>query len=91
MSTDHSNELLANIDRIHTTELGYYRIQKNIGPDCVDVIKWCKEFIADKKCEVIKNGKNWYASNNCITITINAQSFTIITAHTMKPNIRVTE
>ena len=48
-----------------------------------NVVNWCKNKIknADK---IIKNGKNWYVYNgNCI-ITINANSYTIITAKYVK-------
>jgi intein-encoded DNA endonuclease-like protein len=74
------NDLLVNIDKIHTTELGIVRIKKNLELKTNDVINWCKRKIknADK---IIKNGKNWYVYIGDNVITINAKSYTIITAH----------
>lgn len=34
--------LLDNIDRIHTTEMGIGRIQRNLKLDTVDVVEYCK-------------------------------------------------
>ena len=73
-------ELIKNINKINTTELGIIRIKNNLGLDTNDVVNWCKSKIkiADS---IIKKGKNWYVNNGNITITINANSYTIITAH----------
>ena len=38
-------ELLKNIDKIHTTELGEIRIIKNISLEIEDVVNWCKDKI----------------------------------------------
>jgi len=38
-----SNELLANLDKIHTTELGIVRIKRNLSLDTDDIVLWCKE------------------------------------------------
>jgi len=77
-----NNDLLKNLDKIHTTELGVERIRKNMGLDTGEVVVWCKEKI--RKADIKKKGKNWYASvDNCV-ITVNAHSFTIITAHIRK-------
>jgi len=74
------NELLNNIDKIHTTELGVKRIKKNLCLDAPDVVEWCKQkvLVADK---ITRKGKNWYVSVEGCVITINAHSYTIITAH----------
>jgi intein-encoded DNA endonuclease-like protein len=74
------NDLLANIDKIHTTELGIIRIKKNIELKTNDVVNWCRKKTknADK---IIENGKNWYVYIADNVITINAKSYTIITAH----------
>jgi len=78
-----NNDLTANLEKIHTTELGIERIRKNIGLDAVDIVPWCKQKIEDAN-EIIRKGKNWYVhADNCV-ITINAHSFTIITAHKEK-------
>jgi hypothetical protein len=74
-------KLMSNLDKIHTTELGKERIKKNLCLTADDVVKWCIKNIRDKNSVIFRKGKNWYITvNNCI-ITVNAQSFTIITAH----------
>lgn len=80
MEHDREN-LLRNIDKLHTTAMGAERIAKNLGLVGVDVVEWCKAGIADKNCHIVRRGKNWYASCGSCTTTINARSFTIITAH----------
>ena len=74
------DELLFNIDKVHTTELGVERIRNNLKIDG-NVIDYCKTIILDKKCKIMKSGKNYYCEKNNILITINKYSFTIITAH----------
>lgn len=79
-----SNELLDNLDKLHTTELGVMRIKRNLSLDIKDVIEWCKEKISLSNAQIIRKGKNWYVTiDNCI-ITVNANSYTIITAHNIK-------
>jgi len=74
------NDLLGNLEKIHSTELGIVRIKRNLELEIDDVVDWCKSKI--KKADNIqKKGKNWYASFNDCIITINAHSYTIITAH----------
>ena len=75
--------LLKNIEKIHTTELGLVRIKKNLSLTKDDVVSWCKETtkVADR---IIEKGKNWYVYKDNIVITINASSYTIITAHKIK-------
>jgi len=75
-----NNELLCNLDKIHTTDLGAERVRKNLKLDTPDVIAWCRQSILSAE-EIFRKGKNWYVrSDNCV-ITINAHSYTIITAH----------
>lgn len=74
------NDLLTSLDRIHTTELGVERIRKNINLDITDVIVWSKQKIKNAK-NIIRKGKNWYVYADGVVLTINAHSFTIITAH----------
>ncbi len=70
------NELLENLGRLHTTELGVIRIKKNLSLNVENVIEWCKEKISLSNAEIIRKGKNWYITiDNCI-ITINAYSYT---------------
>jgi len=73
--------LLTNIDKIHTTERGIDRIKKNLKLDTTDVVKYCKNKVLDKNCNIYKKGKNWYCEIDNIKITINSYSYTIITAH----------
>jgi len=74
------NDLLQNIDKVHTTELGILRIKKNLGLSTNDVVDWCKQKIKQAD-NIQKKGKNWYVSfENCV-LTVNASSYTIITGH----------
>ena len=77
------NELLMNIYKIHTTNLGISRIKRNLGIE-EDVVEFCKNKVLDKKSLIYRKGKNWYIENDAIKITINATSYTIITSHTRK-------
>ncbi|WP_195199080.1 DUF3781 domain-containing protein [Faecalispora jeddahensis] len=77
------NDLLSNIDKIHTTELGVERIKRNLGLGTLDVIAWCKEKIRNAG-DIVRKGKNWYVFFDDIVITVNAYSYTIITAHKEK-------
>ena len=76
-------ELLNNLDKIHTTELGLMRIRKNLGLEVDNVVEWCRERIklADK---IIRKGKNYYVYTENAVITVNAYSYTVITAHKIK-------
>ena len=76
--------LLSNIDKVHTTKMGIDRIKKNIELDNINVVEYCKKKILDKNCSIIRKGKNWYATIDGCIITINANSYTIITAHKVK-------
>ncbi|MDE6209560.1 MAG: DUF3781 domain-containing protein [Lachnospiraceae bacterium] len=76
--------LLDNLDKIHTTEMGIDRIKRNLNLNVDDVVIWCVDKIKDSNCQITRKGKNWYAqTDNCI-ITVNAYSYTIITAHKIK-------
>ena len=55
-----SNDLLENINKLHTTELGIIRIRKNLNLDTDDVVQWCKNKITDSNALIIKKGKNYY-------------------------------
>lgn len=81
---DNKEILLSNINKIHTTKMGIYRIKKNLQLDTEDVVKYCKEKVLDSNCNIYKQGKNWYCKINNIKITINSYSYTIITAHIIK-------
>ena len=81
---EHDNDLLANLDKIHTTELGEERIRKNLELKAKDAVTWCiqKTRQADR---IARKGKNWYVYAGDAVITINAYSYTIITAHKNGP------
>ena len=74
------NDITKNIDKIHSTELGILRIKRNLELETDDVMNWCKQKIM-KMNKIYKIGKNWYVSDKNIVLTINADSYTIITAH----------
>lgn len=76
--------LLDNIDKIHTTEMGIDRIKRNLKLDCDDAVSYCKNKIREKDCRICRRGKNWYCEIDNIKITVNAYSYTIITAHIIK-------
>ena len=74
------NDLIENIDKIHSTELGIIRIKNNLELKSKDVINWCKNIII-KADNILMKGKNWYVYKGKYILTINARSYTIITAH----------
>lgn len=76
--------LLDNIDKIHTTKMGVDRIKRNLKLDTVDVVEYCKNKVLDGNCYICRQGKNWYCEIDSLKITINAYSYTIITAHIIK-------
>lgn len=78
------NDLITNIDRLHTTELGAERIKKNLSIGDVDAVQWCREGILDQNAAMERRGKNWYVRIKGCEITVNAHSYTIITAHKIK-------
>jgi hypothetical protein len=78
--------LVSNLDKIHTTESGKERIRRNLGLDTDNVVDWCVQKIQASN-DIFRKGKNWYvATDNCV-ITVNAHSYTIITAHKQKRNL----
>ena len=77
------NELLLNLNKLHTTPLGIERIKRNLKIDNDDIVLYLKNIIKDKNSLISKQGKNYYVKNNEIIITINSYSYTIITAHKM--------
>lgn len=77
----HEKEILIqNINKIHTTEMGVGRISRNLDING-DVVEYCKKKILKDESVVERKGKNYYVHiDNCV-ITVNASSYTIITAH----------
>ena len=88
------NDLLNNLSKIHTTGLGADRIRKNLELGDIDVEEWCREHISSGSADINKAGKNWYVRSGDVVITVNAGSYTIITAHkadSKKKNSKVLE
>ena len=78
------NDLIDNIEKLHSTEMGIDRITRNLKIETDDVIGLCKSMILHKDATIKRAGKNWYVTVNDCTITVNARSYTIITAHINK-------
>ena len=76
----HKDELLENIDKIHTTEMGVGRICRNLKID-EEPVNYCINKLKQGNSVVTKEGKNYYVNVDDCIITINSSSFTIITAH----------
>ena len=74
-------ELFDHLEQIHTTEMGQERIKRNLSLQTNDVVAWCVEKISDPCAVIMRKGKNWYVSVEGCIFTINAYSYTIITAH----------
>lgn len=53
------SELLKNLDKLHTTELGVERIKRNLSLDIDtnDVVKWCRTKINSVNAIITRNGK----------------------------------
>ena len=77
------NDLIENIEKLHTTAMGRDRIRRNLslGEDVGDVVAWCRKRILDDNAIITRRGKNWYVTIDGCIITVNAYSYTIITAH----------
>lgn len=84
MSCDNKNELILNLDKLHTTELGVVRMKRNLSLEVDDVVRWCRDKIQNLNALITRAGKNWYVNVDDYKITINAYSYTIITAHKIK-------
>lgn len=73
--------LISNIDKIHTTELGILRIKRNLKLKDENILVYCKDKIKNNNSRIYKKGKNFYVEIENIKLTINSYSYTIITAH----------
>lgn len=83
-NTGSNPELLYHLDRLHTTDLGIVRIKRNLSLDTDNVVSWCKDKINSDDAIITREGKNWYIYVDDLVITVNAHSYTIITAHRQK-------
>lgn len=75
------NDLIKSLDKLHTTEMGVERIKRNCLIETDDVVQWSRVQILDKAAKIERIGKNWYVTVGSCKITVNAHSYTIITAH----------
>ena len=50
---NNENELLCNLDQIHTTELGIMRIKRNLSLDSDSIVEWCKDKINSHSYTII--------------------------------------
>ncbi|WP_157668496.1 DUF3781 domain-containing protein [Ruminiclostridium cellulolyticum] len=76
-----SELLLSNLSQLHTTDLGIERIRKNLRLNTNDVVGWCRSKIKAPNASISRKGKNWYITVDSCEFTVNAHSYTIITAH----------
>ena len=51
------NNLLLNIDKMHTTKMGECRIRKNLKLNNIDVVEYCKNKVKDENCYIQKKEK----------------------------------
>lgn len=63
--------------------MGLKRIAKNLDIKEEHALTYCKNKILEKGCIVLKKGKNFYCTFDNVVITINSNSYTIITAHVL--------
>lgn len=79
-----ADTLRANAEKLHTTPMGMERIRKNLSLTAQDPIAWCRSCVLDPQAKIERQGKNWYVRFRDCEITVNAYSYTIITAHKIK-------
>lgn len=76
--------LFQQLHKLHITDLGIDRIRKNLQIEVNDVVEWCRNKIKNTESHILRRGKNWYITVDDCQITVNAHSYTIITAHRIK-------
>ena len=81
------NDLTQNLDKLHTTPMGAERIKRNLNLQTENVVAWCKD-VAESADIITGQDKNLYVYSGGIVITINAHSYTIITAHKVNAKVR---
>jgi len=74
-------DLIESLHKLHTTPMGADRIRNNLELNVSDVVEWCRTKIKGVNCEITRKGKKWYVSTEEWIITVNAYSYTVITAH----------
>lgn len=80
------NELLNNIEKIHTTDLGLIRLRNNLKRNDIDIVEYVKKALLEYKQNnnfdshiLYRKGKNYYFIYDNYIFTINGYSYTIIT------------
>ena len=81
---EHEKALPVPVYALHTTPMGADRIRKNLSLGEQDAVSWCREQLRRPDAVFVRKGKNWYVHGTGCVITINADSYTIITAHPEK-------
>lgn len=79
-----SEIFIENMEKLHTTTLGIQRLQNNLLIKEKDVVRWCKNKIKQSNAKFKRQGKNYYIRVDDYEITVNANTFTIITGHIKK-------
>ena len=74
-------DLIYNLHRIHTTDLGRMRLSKNLDVDTKNVLDYCLKLVLNDNSIQYKRGKNWYIEWKDVQMVIHSTSYTIITAH----------
>jgi len=64
--------------------MGTERIKRNCQLETDDVVQWSRVQILVETAKIEMAGKNWYVTVGGYKITVNAHSYTIITAHKAK-------
>ena len=75
---------MIDINKLHTTALGEERICHNLRLIDINPVDYCRTLILDPSSIITRSGKNFYVTCGAVRITINASSYTIITAHIEK-------
>ena len=68
--------------------MGEVRIKRNIVLYTDPVVEWCGNRISSVEASISRKGKNWYIAVDGCIITVNAYSYTIITAHKVQEQQR---
>lgn len=55
---DRRNELLDNLEKLHTTKSGVVRIQRNLSLDPEKAVEWCKDKILSSNAVISRKGKS---------------------------------
>ncbi len=61
-------ELIENIGKLHTTEMGIERIKRNLQIETNDIVQWCRVRILEEDAEIERLGKNWEKRQGIILI-----------------------